>query len=162
MGGGIAPNPPTPTALKVLRGNPGKRAINKNEPHPKIGLPSPPKHLKNFPLAIYNWRKEGGLLLKLGVMTEADWGVLAIRCYLYSQMVEIMESLRKEGRVIEKVWSTKRTETREIKTNPLVSQLETIIAEYRRVGVLLGLDPSSRSRIKVTKSLEKGEFDEFF
>lgn len=163
MAGGIAPRPPVPTALKVLRGNPGKRPLNKDEPKPKVTLPEPPPHLKAYKLAVENWFREGGLLLKLGVMTEADWGVLSVRCYLYHEMVSMMKKIKKEGRTYVKTTTARSgavTET--IVTNPLVAQLDTSIAEYRRVGVLLGLDPSSRSRVKVSKEKDKGAFDEFF
>ena len=34
-----------PTTLKVLRGNPGKRKINIEEPTPDVLLPDPPGHL---------------------------------------------------------------------------------------------------------------------
>ena len=33
---------PVPTRLKVIRGNPGKRALNKNEPQPAGELADPP------------------------------------------------------------------------------------------------------------------------
>ena len=36
---------PTPTTLKVLRGNPGKRKINTEEPTLDVLLPDPPGHL---------------------------------------------------------------------------------------------------------------------
>lgn len=32
---------PTPTALKVIRGNPGKRALPENEPTPQLGAAAP-------------------------------------------------------------------------------------------------------------------------
>ena len=37
---------PTPTALKVLEGNPGKRKLNDNEPRPDKKAPSCPKWLE--------------------------------------------------------------------------------------------------------------------
>ena len=36
--------PKTPTHLRLVRGNPSKRAINKNEPEPPKGVPPTPKH----------------------------------------------------------------------------------------------------------------------
>ena len=33
---------PTPTHLKLVRGNPGKRPLNASEPKPQLTLPSPP------------------------------------------------------------------------------------------------------------------------
>jgi hypothetical protein len=37
--------PPKPTALKLIAGNPGKKALPKDEPKPKVELPSKPRHL---------------------------------------------------------------------------------------------------------------------
>ena len=36
--------PKTPTHLRLVRGNPSKRPINKNEPQPPKGVPPVPKH----------------------------------------------------------------------------------------------------------------------
>ncbi|KAB0993994.1 phage terminase small subunit P27 family, partial [Cronobacter sakazakii] len=36
--------PKTPTHLRLVRGNPSKRPINKNEPQPPAGVPPTPKH----------------------------------------------------------------------------------------------------------------------
>ncbi|HHS8776745.1 TPA: phage terminase small subunit P27 family, partial [Klebsiella pneumoniae] len=39
------PGPPkTPTHLALVKGNPSKRPINKNEPKPPSGVPPIPKH----------------------------------------------------------------------------------------------------------------------
>ncbi len=36
--------PKTPTHLRLVKGNPSKRAINKNEPKPPSGVPPTPKY----------------------------------------------------------------------------------------------------------------------
>ena len=38
---------PTPTAIKVLEGNPGKRPLNANEPKPKKKAPRCPSWLED-------------------------------------------------------------------------------------------------------------------
>ncbi len=38
---------PTPTRLKLLRNNPGKRPLNPDEPQPEATLPEPPAHLSD-------------------------------------------------------------------------------------------------------------------
>ncbi|MEM8438009.1 phage terminase small subunit P27 family, partial [Morganella morganii] len=39
------PGPPkTPSHLRLVRGNPSKRPINKKEPKPPSGVPPTPKH----------------------------------------------------------------------------------------------------------------------
>ena len=48
---------PQPTALKVLKGNPGRRPLNEDEPKPEVLLPRPPAHLS--PVARREWRRAG-------------------------------------------------------------------------------------------------------
>ena len=47
--------PPKPTALKILEGNRGKRALNTDEPKPKSGAPKCPSFLS--PEAKKEWRR---------------------------------------------------------------------------------------------------------
>src|SRR6185312_2686519 len=44
---GMRGRKPKPSALKLLAGNPGKRALNKREPRPRREIPSPPAHLSD-------------------------------------------------------------------------------------------------------------------
>ena len=46
---------PTPTAIKELEGNPGKRKLNDKEPRPEKKAPSCPKWLE--PEAKKEWRR---------------------------------------------------------------------------------------------------------
>ena len=46
---------PTPSAIKALEGNPGKRALNEREPRPEKKAPSCPKWLE--PEAKKEWRR---------------------------------------------------------------------------------------------------------
>jgi hypothetical protein len=50
---------PQPTTLRLLRGNPGKRKLNRDEPQPEIppAVPDPPPHL--LPLARDEWWRCG-------------------------------------------------------------------------------------------------------
>ena len=48
---------PTPTAIKVLEGNPGKRPLNDREPQPPKKAPSCPKWLE--PDAKREWNSSG-------------------------------------------------------------------------------------------------------
>ena len=61
---------PTPTALKILRGNPGHRPINADEPQPKPAKSlRPPAWLD--PKAARIWRELGPRLHALGLLTDA-------------------------------------------------------------------------------------------
>ena len=141
---------PKPNKLKLITGNPGGRPLNDNEPMPDICLPEMPDWLKEFPIAVENWEKEGAILSKIRVMTEADWGTLATRAYIYSQLVELALDVRKEGRTLgyQKV-DMLGNEFFESKHNPKAKQIDSLLKEYRTYGSLLGLDPSSRSRLSI-------------
>ena len=144
------------TQLKIITGNPGGRPLNHNEPQPEVGLPDPPIWLQAFSLAVENWQIEGGILEDIRVMTEADWGVLAMRCYVYSQLVGLALDVKEEGRVTKyQKMDSLGNEFYEIKHNPKVKQIETLLREYRTYGSLLGLDPSSRSKLSVSPKFKQ-------
>lgn len=48
----MAGHRPTPTASKLVAGNPGKRALNKHEPKPKKDYPDVPLHFSDFMVVI--------------------------------------------------------------------------------------------------------------
>ena len=156
----MAGRKPKPTQLKLVTGNPGGRPLNMNEPKPKAGLTDMPEWLSAFSIAVENWNKEGGLLNRIGVMTEADWGVLAARSYVYSQLVGLAVSVKEEGRVLsyQKV-DPLGNEFYEVKHNPKVKQIESLLKEYRIYGGLLGLDPSSRSKLSVKDNGKESPWD---
>ncbi len=146
-------NRPKPTELKLIQGNPGKRPLNEDEPKPPRGIPEMPVWLKDHPIAVFEWERESKILDDMGIMTLAESGDLAKRCYLASEIQLISKQIKKKGRIVKTVLG--------IKSNPLVVQLKNYMTEYRQLGSLLGLDPSSRSRIKVSKKPEKSAFEKF-
>jgi P27 family predicted phage terminase small subunit len=76
--------PPTPTYLKLLRGNPGKRPI-RPEPQPEQPPtpPEPPDFLSAY--ARNEWRRVAPELHRLGLLTSLDAGVLSAYCQCYSR-----------------------------------------------------------------------------
>jgi phage terminase small subunit len=61
---------PTPTALKLVAGNPGKRPLNRHEPKPVTAIPTCPAHL--MPTAKTEWKRLARYLHDLGVISELD------------------------------------------------------------------------------------------
>lgn len=122
-----------PTNLKILMGNPGKRKsdIETGEPQPPDDDIVMPEWLELFPDAVKEWNRESGILCAMKVLTVADVGTFAMRCYLASQIKEEAESLRLQ------VGGKKYT------------QINALINEYCKIGSLFGLDPAYRSKIKV-------------
>ena len=71
---------PVPTALKVLRGNPGKRRLNRREPKPSPASADPPAGLPPPALAI--WLELAPELARVGMLTTVDVRTLATACRL--------------------------------------------------------------------------------
>ena len=82
---------PVPTALKLLGGNPGKRKLNKDEPIPKIKLPSCPGWLE--PESKKRWKQVGKKLINLGIMSDIDDSAFAAYCQSYARWKEVEEFL---------------------------------------------------------------------
>lgn len=157
VGGGRKPKP---TQQKKNEGNPGGRQLNDNEPQYRQQLPKPPKWLNVFSLAIENYNNEGETLNNSKVMTEADWGILAMRSYIYSQLVQLALDVKEEGRTISyQKMDSLGNKIMENKHNPKAKQIDSLLREYRTMGSLLGLDPSSRSRLSIISPKTKSPWD---
>jgi phage terminase small subunit len=74
---------PTPTSLKILRGNPGNRPLNDAEPVPPPANLTPPRNLTG--LALEKWVEMAELLFSMGVFTQADRHPLERYCLMYEQ-----------------------------------------------------------------------------
>ena len=70
--------PPTPTSLKRLRGNPGKRPLNLREPTPPGPLGPPPPHLSTEARAV--WLELCPVVVAMRVATLADRVAFELLC----------------------------------------------------------------------------------
>src|SRR5690606_26210093 len=96
--GAVRGRKPTPTHLKVLRGNPGKRPLPANEPQPKPKAPPCPAHLDAE--AKREWRRMVKELEPLGLLTKIDRAALAAYCQAWSRWVQAEEMIRKTGMIV--------------------------------------------------------------
>lgn len=156
-------NRPKPTRLKLLEGNPGKREINTLEPIAKPEIPIMPTWLKGFPVAKKEWKRESKILFQMGILSKAESSLLAMRCYLASQIQELAISIQTEGRIITVTNFNSRGEEVSVieKTNPKCVQLQSIITEYRHHGSILGLDQVSRTKMKADPPEMKSKAEQF-
>jgi len=86
---------PTPTTLKVLRGNPGKRPLPTTEPTPRGGEPSCPAWLPVE--AKKEWRRIMAGARGIGLFTLDDRTALSQYCVTYAIWREAVEVLTSEG-----------------------------------------------------------------
>lgn len=79
---------PKPIALKLLEGNPGKRALNLSDGlNPRIEVPSAPKHLGLE--ARKEWKRITPLLEELGLISGLDRAALALYCQTVGRLSEL-------------------------------------------------------------------------
>lgn len=129
--------PPTPTALKLLRGNPGKKKLNDAEPTPPRGTAKPPEYILARPELLKEWDRQSPRLAAMGVLTVVDEDALATLC--------VMEVLFREM-LNEDV-------------SPL--KLAKVSAEKRALWARFGMTPADRTRVKAEKTETPGKLGRF-
>lgn len=133
---------PQPTRLKILRGNPGKRKLNDQEPKPRGGVPKCPEFLDKE--AKVEWRRVVPELQAMGLMATAYRAALAQLCQAWAEFVIATKTVKSEGRTL-----TAATQHGErTYAHPAVAQQRSAWAAYRSYCAMFGLDPSSITKIK--------------
>lgn len=150
----MAGRKPLPTQMKVLRGNPGKRAINKDEPKPKAKVPPCPRHLSKE--ARKEWRRISKELLTLGLLTVVDRAALAAYCQAWSRWVEAEEQMSKPDFKL-----VRSTDKGYEHASPWVGVANNALKQMKAFLVEFGLTPASRSRVSVAKPEDRDPYSEF-
>lgn len=133
---------PTPTALKVLRGNPGRRPLNGDEPEPAVYLPDPPSDLKGY--ALEEWQARGPQLERLGLITESDIPAFESYCRAWGRYRNAEDTLAEEGEVF-------NTPSGYRQQNPYRGIANKALEQCRRFWEEFAMMPASRSRVHVKK-----------
>lgn len=139
---------PKPTRLKVLDGNPGKRALPKNEPRPELGSPDMPEWLPDD--AKDEWQRVAPELSRLGLLAKIDGSALAAYCESYSRWKRAVQQFNLEGH-------TFVTAGGYTAQHPAVGIANKAMAEMLRFGREFGLTPSSRGRMSLPGEREAAD-----
>lgn len=142
---------PIPTATKKLRGNPGKRPLNKAEPQFARVLPRCPSHLSVE--ARREWRRVSAELYAQGLLTRVDRAALAGYCQAYGRWVRAEEALAQSSLVV-------KTVAGNIIPNPYLAIANRAMDDMRRFMVEFGMTPSSRSRITAAGPADEPTLEE--
>jgi len=132
---------PTPTRLRQLRGNPGKRTLNGQEPRPVVRAPPCPRELS--PVAKKEWRRLAHQLNVMKLMTDLDRAILAAYCQAYALWAEAVSALRKYGTMV-------KSPSGFPMQSPYVAVANKQAELMIHIAVEFGLTPSSRSRLAVS------------
>ena len=141
---------PDPTRLKVLKGNPGKRPVNENEPKPSVRLPRAPEHLSDE--AKKEWRRSGRFLVNLGLVSDLDLAAFAAYCTAYGRWVEAETALKTYGVMVKSPNGFPVQSPYLAVANKAMEQMRSLLSEF-------GMSPASRTR--VTAIPPEPEYDEF-
>lgn len=140
---------PQPSHMKLVRGNPGKRPINENEPQPDMDLPTPPEGLSDH--ALKQWDIVAPQLHKMGVLSKIDATALEMYCVAYGNWREAQEKIRRYGPLVKaKSGFLQQSPYMQI-ANKSFEQMRSMLAEF-------GMTPSSRTRISVPTEKKNNVF----
>lgn len=148
---------PKPTALKLLQGNPGKRAINKNEPQPKDAIPRCPAWLDEE--AKVAWKRIVPQLRDMGVLTLIDADALTNYCDTWSRWKKAVLFLQKNG----DVYTIKGDDgkLKYVQQLPQVAIARNLLAVLNRYQQEFGLTPAARCRLTITEQDDSPGLMEF-
>src|SRR5579884_2300809 len=135
---------PIPTRLKVLRGNPGRRPLNPNEPKPRelTKAPPPPDYLGETAAA--EWKRRAREFVKLGMLTSADLGLLAAYCEAFGRFADATKQFKQMGSpyfiTTDKGFQVK---------HPLVGIIDAAERTMRAYAAEFGMTPATRPKISL-------------
>lgn len=147
---------PKPNVLKLIAGNPGKRALNLSDGvNPRIEIPAPPKHLAKA--GVKEWRRITPILEELGLVSGLDVAALSLYCQSYGRLVELETAFN--ARVAQQVDGGAAQHDAVLATSigitPSGYQQQSVIVqlirshreEVNRYLAHFGLSPAARARV---------------
>jgi P27 family predicted phage terminase small subunit len=146
---------PQPTTLRILRGNPGKRPINKSEPQPPTDGIVMPQHLGQ--VAAGRWAQLLPLLQSVKVMTRADIEALARYCDTYEWWLATRAKLKAEGDTYPIL--NDGGQVKYIAQRPEVSIAHKLAQQLRQLEQDFGLNPSARTSLNVETTQQETSDD---
>lgn len=141
--------PPTPSRLRIVQGNPGKRPINREEPELPAGEDDdwqPPVHMRNA--ARREWERQVPALRAAGVLTLADRTMFSEYCIAYGDL-RVYEAL-----------AARVGQEAAIRLG-YAGQVLKLRQQVRQLAADAGLNPSARSGVKAAKAPDKGALGRF-
>ena len=141
---------PKPTSVKILSGNPGKRALNHHEPKPLATVPECPSELN--PAARTEWDRLVKDLAPLKMLTSLDRAALATYCQAYALWSEAIIAVHKFGAMV-------KSPSGYPMQSPYIAMANKQAEIMMRIASEFGFTPASRSRISVPSDREPTLFD---
>jgi P27 family predicted phage terminase small subunit len=143
--------------LKIAKGNPGKRPINKTEPAPPADAITPPDWV--IGKSLEKWSELVPKLLSMGVMTNADIDTIARYCAMHEQYLKYLDQVRRGLDVL--VMRDESGRVKYMQSTPAATMMTKLAASMLRIEQEFGLTPSARSQISAAPPKQQDEFEAF-
>lgn len=128
---------PTPTVLKQLHGNPGKRALPVDEPEGVGDLWSPPSWFDDQQREQWHYAVDHA---PPGLLTGTDREVLAIWCVACVEHAKAAQEVRKLGQVV-------KTKDGNAIQNPFMGIMNRQAMVMLKAGSEMGFSPAARASL---------------
>ena len=147
---------PEPTIIKMAKGNPGKRRLNKQEPKPESDGIEPPDWVTG--VSLEKWHEIVPKLIAMGVMTNADIEPIARYCTMHEQYLKYLDQVRRGLDVL--VIRDEKGKVKYMQSTPAATMLNKLAASMLRIEQEFGLTPSARTGIVASKQETDAEADQ--
>lgn len=155
---------PKPTALKLLEGNPGKRALDLSAGiNPRVEIPSPPKHLSKE--ALREWKRITPLLEELGLISGLDRTALALYCQAQGRLYELENAFAAKVKLLvdqqgldyaEAVYQVSHAVTPSgyAQQSVITQLIKSSREQVNRYLMHFGLSPAARGRVQASNYVD--------
>src|SRR5690554_4016197 len=137
---------PTPTALKLIAGNPGKRPLNAHEPQPRADLTQAPDWLTHRQRTTWQHVVE---LAPPGLLKDIDASVFTVWVVAYDLYQEASDRLSQTGMLI------KAPNTGVPMQSPYLAIVNKQAQIMMKAAAEMGFTPASRSRVVIKQNGSK-------
>jgi len=155
---------PKPAALKLLEGNPGKRALDLSDGvNPRVEVPSMPKHLGIE--ARKEWKRITPLLEELGLVSGLDRAALGLYCQAVGRMIELETAFNGQVDLLvasgmkyaDAVYQASHAVTPSgyAQQSVMVQLIKSHREQVNRYLMHFGLSPAARARVQPSNYLQQ-------
>nr|WP_306310634.1 phage terminase small subunit P27 family [Xenorhabdus aichiensis] len=142
--------------MRLVRGNPSKRPINKNEPKPPTGVPPTPKYFDKQ--GKYWFKRMAEELDALGVMSQLDAKALELLVEAYVEYRHHCDTLEQAGYTYP---TTSATGDKIIKAHPAAVMKADAWKRLRAMLGEFGMTPSTRAKVNMNSPDQADPLEDF-
>jgi P27 family predicted phage terminase small subunit len=138
---------PSPTHLKLVQGNPGRRPLKLDEFRPLVEIPKPPGHVLKNAEAAKEWRRVTRELVQYGIISKVDRAALVFYVINWARHVEAEDMIAKVAAASNGSGLFVKTPNGFPVQSPWVSVSNKAMELCCKFLIEFGMSPSARTRV---------------